>query len=79
MDVILGLFKSLPEWLMVVIMIMGSLRLVVKPVLELVKAIVLITPSKNDDELPAKIEKSGVYKAVIFVLDWFASIKPVKK
>ena len=58
-----------------IISIIGSLRLVIKPAMELFKAYVAITPSKSDDHLPGKFENSKVYKAVVFSLDWFASIK----
>lgn len=58
-----------------IISIIGSLRLVIKPAMELFKAYVAITPSKSDDQLPGQFENSKVYKAVVFSLDWFASIK----
>jgi hypothetical protein len=57
------------------IAIVGTLRLVIKPLMEAFKAVVAATPSKSDDELPSKVEASSVYKTVLFVLDWLASLK----
>jgi hypothetical protein len=58
-----------------VIAIIGSLRLVIKPVMGLIEAYVLITPSKEDDLLPAKIKENKAYKMLVYLLDWFASLK----
>lgn len=57
------------------IAIIGSLRLVVKPIMGLIEAYVLITPSKEDDLLPAKIKENKAYKSLVYLLDWFASLK----
>lgn len=58
-----------------IISIVGSLRVVIKPAMGLIEAYVLITPSKDDDLLPEKIKANKVYKAIVYALDWFASIK----
>lgn len=58
-----------------IISIVGTLRLAIKPIMSVVEAVVMITPSKSDDLLPEKIKQSKAYKTVVFVLDWFASIK----
>jgi len=58
-----------------IIAIIGSLRLVIKPIMGLIEAYVAITPSKSDDLLPAKIMDNKIYKAVVYLLDWFASLK----
>ena len=58
-----------------ILSILGTLRLVIKPVMALIEVYVLITPSKDDDQLPQKIEASKAYKTIVFLLDWFASIK----
>jgi hypothetical protein len=79
MELLLSLMEKLPNWAVTIIVVVGSLRIILKPVMELAKAIVQLTPSKADDELPAKVEASKAYKSVLFVLDWFASIKPIKK
>jgi hypothetical protein len=62
-----------------VIAIIGSLRLIIKPLMGLIEAYVAITPTKNDDLLPAKIMESKAYKSIIYILDWFASLKLPKK
>lgn len=70
----------LPAWLVGLLAIIGTLRLIVKPALALAYAIVQATPSKSDDEAVAKVEQSKVFKALLFVLDWLASVKlPSKK
>lgn len=58
-----------------VVSIVGTLRLVVKPLMEILKIVVAVTPSKSDDALPEQIEKSKPYKMALFCLDWLASIK----
>lgn len=58
-----------------IISIVGTLRLAVKPVMTLIETVVMITPSESDNSLPDEIRASKAYKMVVFVLDWFASIK----
>jgi hypothetical protein len=70
---------SLPTWLLSILLIVGSLRVVIKPLLALLYAVTSLTPSEKDDELIKKIEEHKILKALIFVLDWFASIKLPKK
>jgi hypothetical protein len=62
-----------------VITIIGSLRLLIKPVMGLIEAYVLITPSKEDDLFPAKIKDNKIYKSIVYLLDWLASLKLPKK
>jgi hypothetical protein len=58
-----------------IITIIGSLRLLLKPLMGLLEAFVTITPSKTDDLLPEKIKDNKVYKSVVYLLDWLASLK----
>jgi len=58
-----------------VLMIVGILRLIVKPVITIVEVVVSATPSKSDDEAFAKIQQGPVMKWVLYALDWLASIK----
>jgi hypothetical protein len=58
-----------------IITIIGSLRLLIKPLMGLLEAFVTITPSKTDDLLPEKIKDNKVYKSVVYLLDWLASLK----
>lgn len=63
-----------------ILVVVGVLRAVFKPTFAVLHAYVLATPSKNDDAVLDKVEASGAYKAVAFVLDWVTSIKlPEKK
>jgi hypothetical protein len=61
-----------------VLTIVGALRLIMKPLFELLKAITQVTPSPRDNELLAKVMDSKVYKTLSFVLDWIASVKMPK-
>ncbi len=70
-DAYLGKFG----WAAQVVSIVGSLRLVFKPLMTLLDVYVKATPSKEDDNLVSEIEKKGWYKTLRFVLDWIASIK----
>jgi len=63
--------------LSVVILVVGTLRLCIKPVMELLKIYVAATPSVNDDALPSKVEGSKPYKFAMFLLDWIASLKKI--
>lgn len=58
-----------------ILLIVGVLRAVNKPLFALLHAFVDTTESKKDDELLAKAESSKLYKGVAFVLDWLGSIK----
>lgn len=71
--------SSFPSWLLSIFMIVGSLRLIMKPIMSLIEAYVLITPKVEDDGLPAKIMESKPYKILAYLADWSASIKLPKK
>jgi hypothetical protein len=58
-----------------IITIVGSLRLLIKPLMGVLEAFVTITPSKTDDLLPEKIKENKIYKSVVYLLDWLASLK----
>lgn len=62
-------------WVLTVISVIGILRIVVKPLMSIIGGVVLATESKKDDLVFEKVENSKIYKGVIYVLDWFASIK----
>jgi len=62
-------------WLTTVILIVGSLRILFKPVMLALENYVRQTPSPNDDERLAKFEAGPVYKIIAFLLDFGASIK----
>jgi hypothetical protein len=58
-----------------VIFVIGTLRVINKPLFSLARAVVGVTPSKKDDEYLDKVEQSKVYKTVLYLFDWFASVK----
>lgn len=62
-----------------IIMIIGMLRVVMKPLMSLIQAVVQVTPSLADDSFLAKILEHKVYKAIVYLLDWSASVKLPKK
>lgn len=70
---------NLPSWLVGLILLIGSLRVLLKPLFALAYAITSLTPDKKDDELVKKIEEHKLMKALLFILDWFASVKIPKK
>jgi hypothetical protein len=61
-----------------VIMIIGGLRLVFKPMISIARSVVEYTPSTSDNAALDKFEGGKFYKSMMYVLDLFASIKPVK-
>lgn len=61
-----------------VMLVMSLLRAVNKPLFSLFRAYVAATPNPADDMVLDKVEQSGVYKAFVYALDWFASVKLVK-
>jgi hypothetical protein len=58
--------------------IIVAIKTLTKLIPGLVKIVVDATPSKEDDNLPAKIEASKPYKIMLLVLDFLTSIKPKK-
>jgi hypothetical protein len=66
-------------WLVSAISIIGTLRLLVKPVIAVIEVVVKLTPSTKDDNLHNELLDNKIMKAVLFVLDWLASLKIVKK
>lgn len=59
-----------------IISIIGSLRLINKPLFEFLRAITKFTYwTDRDDKLLSKIETSKIYKTIVFILDWLTSIK----
>jgi len=62
------------------IMVLGLLRMVVKPAMTIIQAVVKFTPYDSDDKWLADLEVSKGYKLFTYMLDWLLSIKmPEKK
>jgi hypothetical protein len=71
---------AIPAPVIGLILIIGSLRVVFKPLFALAHAIASVTPDTKDDEAIKKIEEHKITKAIAFALDYVASIKlPPKK
>jgi hypothetical protein len=62
-------------WITSVILVIGCLRVLFKPVMLAIESYVQQTPGEADDARIAKFEASVLYKAIAFVLDFGASIK----
>ena len=62
-------------WLTTVILVIGSLRLLFKPIMLALENYVHQTPGTSDDDRLARFEASPVYKVIEFILDVGASIK----
>lgn len=57
------------------IVMMGTMRLMMKPIMTALKMIVDATPWELDDQWYAKIVDSKAYKAITWLLDYVGSIK----
>ena len=82
MDSLLGLLGPLVEAyagkfgvVVQIITYIGTLRMIMKPIMSAINTVVLATPSKSDDEKLKKFEGSKGYKTALYILDWFASLK----
>jgi hypothetical protein len=80
MDTILPIIEKLSDmhWFIQVVFYIGMARLFIKPIMTIVDSYVLYTPSTKDDEFWAKFKENKIVKAIIFCVDWLASIK-IKK
>ncbi len=79
-EVLIGNYGLVAQVFGAIVMVMGVLRSVVKPGMELLKKFALSTESKSDDALVQKIEGSAAYKTFCFMMDYVLSIKvPVVK
>lgn len=65
-------------WLLQAITIIGSLRIMIKPIRDVIHTYVNITPSQKDNEMLKKMEESKIYKGIMYFVDWFSSVKPRK-
>lgn len=74
-QIIAGLMGGAP-WLANVLIVVGALRLVIKPALAIARSVADYTASDSDNKIVDGVEKSPIYKGLVFVLDWFTSIKP---
>lgn len=78
MEPIIALIQLLiakAPWLASVIVVMGTTRLIFKPLFVFLRSVADATPTPKDNELLDQAEKSKVYTAISFLLDWVGSIK----
>lgn len=62
-------------WLVTLLAIVGTLRLVFKPLVSAAHVFVQSTPSTSDDEALAKVEASRAFKVFAWLLNYLGSIK----
>ena len=58
-----------------VVSIVGTLRLVIKPIMAGIEQAVKDTESKSDDVVLAKVQGNIIYKGFFFLIDLLASLK----
>ena len=63
------------SWLTTVLVWIGVMRVLFKPAMSFLGAVVKATPTTKDDDLVEKMEASAFYKTLCYILDWVASIK----
>lgn len=71
---IIGLAVDHP-WIVSVLVLVGTLRILIKPLMTFARLAVGQTASAKDDAILDAVERSWIYTAFLFLLDWLASIK----
>ena len=64
-------------WITTMLMVIGVLRVIFKPLFTFLHEVVNATPSDWDNNFLASVENSTVLKYITVALDWIASIKLV--
>jgi uncharacterized membrane protein required for colicin V production len=62
-----------------VVVIIGFLRMIMKPVMTILQAYVKLTPYDSDDKWLESFEQSKSYKLVVYLMDWVLSVKMPEK
>ena len=62
-----------------ILIVVGTLRLAIKPLMTLLQLYVKLTPYDHDDKWLASVESSKGYKLVLYLLDWLLSVKISEK
>ena len=86
-DLLKGLIESLAgsngvvlQVLSTVVTVIGTARLIVKPIMVALRAIADATATPSDNLLLDNVEQSKVVKVLVFLADWLFSVKlPPKK
>jgi len=58
-----------------ILMVIGILRVTIKPLMSVVHIIVDATATKKDNEAVEKVEASKGWKTFLYIIDWLGSIK----
>lgn len=74
-----GQFGVVAQVLTAVVSVMGAVRMVMKPLMPALHAIVAAIPGDFDDKLLAAVEAHPITKALAFLVDYVLSIKPPPK
>lgn len=69
-----GLIGKAP-WLGSILLVIGGLRVILKPIMSVLLAYVQYTPSQDDDSKLSAFMDGKLYKTLSYALDWLASIK----
>lgn len=59
-------------------MVVGTIRLFVKPIMHAIEKTVMETPTKRDDVWLQKVQASNTFKTIMFLLDYLGSLKLVE-
>ena len=62
-------------WLSMLIMMVGSARLILKPIFSFAHTVAELTATKWDDKIISKIENSKILKGLLFISDYLFSAK----
>lgn len=74
MDIIIDSIKEYP-WFTNLVIIMGTLRLIFKPMFSLINVVVEATPTEKDNKIWRRIQESKQMRFIVWLVDYFASIK----
>lgn len=78
MELITQLMEQFPV-VSTILAVIGGLRVIFKPIMTAVEAVVAATPSPKDNLVVEGIKANVLYKGFVWVLDFFASVKLPKK
>lgn len=71
---IINLVQKFP-YISGVLLVVGVLRVINKPLFVFLRTFVSATPTPKDDQILDQVETSKAYKTLSFLLDWVGSIK----
>lgn len=71
---VIGLAIKHP-WIASALLLLGTLRLIIKPLMSLIRLVTKSTSTPADDQFLDKVEASWLWTAFLFIVDWLTSIK----